>query len=88
MLSKMLPTASDQGIFSGIVLPNCHVSVTHLQYADDVIPSSKILTRQSEVSSESYNALRLLSGLRLNFQKSNLFSFSEDALTVQNWATY
>lgn len=87
ILSKLLSRANSGGIFNGITLPNCVSQVTHLQYADDVT----IFIENEEGSIRGVKRVlqcfELLSGLKINYQKSCLYSINEDADRFQSWAS-
>lgn len=86
MLSRLISIACDKNIFKGITLPGCSTIITHLQYADDVV-----LFLDNDVNSvrgvrRVLKCFKLLSGLKINSHKSQLYGFSDNADNVQMWA--
>lgn len=70
------------GLFSGTFLSNCHIELTNLQYADDVVLFIKNEDRSVNGVKRVLKCFELLSGLKINFHKSSLYSFKEDASKV------
>ncbi|XP_074336502.1 uncharacterized protein LOC141673654 [Apium graveolens] len=74
VLSKMLNTTSEQGIIEGLQMGKEGKKISHLQYADDTI----VFLQGNEESilgiKKVLQCFQLLSGLKINFQKSSLYS--------------
>lgn len=83
----MLRRASLLGIFSGITINNTRFQVSHLQFADDNVLFIKNDLKSVLGVKQVLQCFELLSGLKINFHKSNMFGFGEDVLNVPFWAS-
>lgn len=86
VLSKLLSTAKDKKIFSGIKLPESSTELTHLQYADDVILFIENDIRSIRGVKRVLQYFELLSGLHINFHKSCLYGFGDSQGKITEWA--
>lgn len=86
VLSQLICRGEAQKIFKGISLPGCSESLTHLQFADDVI----LFLEGDEGSvygiKRILQCFQLLSGLKINFSKSQLFGFHTTTSRLTNSA--
>ena len=84
VLSVMLTSASNKGIFKGIALGNSSNLITHLQYADDTIVFIEDSMESIQGVKRVLQSFQLLSGLKINFDKSTLYSSkSSEQLLVE-----
>lgn len=82
----LLSSAADKGLFHSVLLPNCSTPVTHLQFADDVI----LFIQNDNISisgvKKVLQCFQLLSGLKINFQKSFLYGEKSTFDNLHAWA--
>ncbi|KAJ9542843.1 hypothetical protein OSB04_029349 [Centaurea solstitialis] len=78
--------ACEKGIFEGLQIGIDEVTISHLQYADDVI----FFGNWSKVNLKNLikilECFRLLSGLKINLRKSKLYGVGINEAEVQDWA--
>ena len=74
VLSVMMETAAKKGLFRGIVLGKSSAQITHLQYADDTIVFIEDSLASIQGVKLVQQSFQLLSGLKINFDKSTLYS--------------
>lgn len=87
ILNKMLLKANQLRMFSGISFNKNVAEITHSQYADDTILFiPKDLASVIKVN-EVLQCFQLLSGLKINFQKSRIYSYSKDKDLLNNFAS-
>lgn len=86
VLNKMLLKANQLGFFKGIGLNDSSSELTHSQYADDTILFIHNDVHSVSKVKEVLQCFQLLSGLKINFQKSKLYSFSKDIASFENYA--
>nr|XP_017228424.1 PREDICTED: uncharacterized protein LOC108203774 [Daucus carota subsp. sativus] len=86
VLSCMIKKAEQLGIIDGVKISNSSEVITHLQYADDTV----IFIRNSMKSVMGIKSIlqgfQLLTGLKINFDKSQLYGIGQDKDLVGNWA--
>lgn len=83
----MLIKANQLGHFKGVKLHNSFDDLTHSQYADDTILFiNKDILSVNRVK-EVLQCFQLLSCLKINFQKSKLYSFSKDQALIEEFAS-
>ncbi|WOG89446.1 hypothetical protein DCAR_0208684 [Daucus carota subsp. sativus] len=86
VLSCMIKKAEQLGIIDGVKISNSSEVITHLQYADDTV----ILIGNSMKSVMGIKSIlqgfQLLTGLKINFDKSQLYGIGQDKDLVGNWA--
>lgn len=82
----MLSKAKAIGLFEGVSLPSSSRSISHLQYTDDVIMFIKN-------ESDSIKGVKIIlqcfqgtSGLKINFQKSNIYGFGDPEEKMLEWS--
>ncbi|XP_021980589.1 uncharacterized protein LOC110876737 [Helianthus annuus] len=66
-------TANAQGIFKGCKMPNSGPTISHLLYVDDVLFIGEWTDSNFRNLSRLLRCFNLSSGLKVNFDKSNLF---------------
>lgn len=88
VLSKMIDKSKQLGFFKGIQLNGSSKQITHLQFADDTI----IFIEDNVVSIRTIrNILRcfyLLTGLKINFSKSSLYSVGKGCVLLSQGARF
>lgn len=87
VLAKLLERASELHIIKGISMPNCQITVTHLQFADDVI-----LFLHPDINSvfgikRVLQCFQIISGLKINFSKSALYGYGQSDESTRSWAS-
>lgn len=82
----MIKRASSD-IFSGITLNNKGEELTHLQFADDTILFIRNNLRSVLGIKRVLQSFELPSGLKINFQKSQLFGFRANSKDLEFWAS-
>ena len=87
-LSSLLTIGVHKGIFSGINLKGGIDNFTHLQYADDVILFIKDEDSSVIGVKRILQCFQLLSGMKVNFAKSEIFSFHASQEQITNWTSY
>lgn len=85
VLSEMIGRASRSGLLKVIQLGGFSEQINHLHYADDTI-----IFLSDEVDSviaikRILQSFQLLSGLKINFNKSSLFSCSKDEEKIKKY---
>lgn len=85
-LSCMIKTGARENLFRGITLKEGSVQMTHLQFADDVI-----LFLNDDYSSilgikRILQCFQVISGMKVNFTKSQVYAFHIDAEVKKKWA--
>lgn len=87
ILNCMLTRASQLRIFSGIIINKSGFQVSHRQFAGDTILFIKNDLKSVMGVKQVLQCFEMLSGLKINFQKSKMFGFGEDVLNVPFWAS-
>lgn len=87
VLSRLLTRAKDKGVFEGIFLPNFQTSISHLQYADDVILFLKDDVCSVRGVKRVLQCFQLLSGLKINFHKSSVDGYGSVKEELPRWAS-
>lgn len=76
--NRLLVKANQLKLFGGISMKGGGAELTHSQYADDTIlfihKDTELVIKVKEV----LQCFQLLSGLKINFQKSRIYSYSKD----------
>lgn len=87
VLNLMLRRANQKGLFKGIFL-NKHGQdqLTHLQFADDTLLFIEGSLESVRTVKRILQCFQLLTGLRINFNKSSLYSCSKDRELVTKCA--
>lgn len=78
VLHSMLEKAAEFGIIEGIRISSRAEQLTHLQFADDTIIFLKNDTNSVRGVRTILQCFQVLTGLKINFQKSTLHCFDED----------
>lgn len=73
VLNKLLLKANQIGLFSGVKFSEEGNQLTHLQFADDTILFIKGNEEAFHRIKSILQVFQLLSGMRINFSKSNVF---------------
>lgn len=74
------------GLIRGILLGGNKEDITHLQYADDTIIFLKADIKTVRGFKRLLQCFQLVSGLKINFNKSIFFSYSKDAKEIDHFA--
>lgn len=74
VLSSMLKEAACNGIFRGIQMKNTAQQLTHLQFADDTIIFVEDSVESIEGVKKVLQCFQLISGLKINFEKSEILA--------------
>lgn len=87
-LSSLINIGVKKNIFSGIYLKGGIDNFTHLQYADDVI----LFIRDEDSSvigvKRILQCFQIISGMKVNFSKSKIYSFHATRDQIQSWTSY
>lgn len=76
ILSSLINIATNLNLFSGILIPNCSVRLTHLQFADDTLMFLDGGTSCFMGAKRVLECFQLLSGMKINFSKSTLHGYN------------
>lgn len=79
VLHCMLQKAENARIFHGIRLGNSDNSLSHLQYADDTVIFMQDDCESIAGVKQVLSGFEMLSALRINFSKSKLYGFNNNA---------
>ena len=87
-LSCLLTMGVSKGIFRGIESKGDIKNFTHLQFADDVIlfindDDSSVLGVK-----RTLQCFQVISGMKLNFEKSKIFGFHASTSQLRKWTSY
>lgn len=77
-MSKMLVKENQKNLFKGIKFGGSSEELTHSQYADDTILFINSDVQSVRKVKEVLQCFQLVSGLKVNFQKSRIYSHSKD----------
>ncbi|XP_071727850.1 uncharacterized protein [Rutidosis leptorrhynchoides] len=86
-LNWMAKSAVSNGRFFGVEIGKDKITLSHLQYADDTIFFGKWSFENLENLMKSLKCFELCSGLKVNYNKSNLFGVGVDKEEVRDMST-
>lgn len=86
VLSLLLNKAMSLGLFDGISLPGCKLKLSHLQFADDVLLFISGGDQSLLGIKRVLQCFQILSGMKINFNKSHLHGFRQNAAFISEWA--
>ncbi|KAJ9561074.1 hypothetical protein OSB04_006234 [Centaurea solstitialis] len=86
-LHLLIENAEEKGLFKGIKVGKDDVKISHLQYADDIIFFGEWELGNFLNLLKILECFHLVSGLKINLQKSKLFGVGVKLDEVQNWAS-
>lgn len=86
-LNRMLVSANKLGMFKGIKLNDSSDDLTHSQYDDNTILFIRNDIMSVSKVKEVLQCFQLLSGLKINFQKSKIYSFSRNQASTEEFAS-
>lgn len=86
VLSYMISKAEYLGIIDGIKVTESSPVITHLQYADDTVIFIKSNSKSVMGIKSVLQGFQLLSGLKINFNKSSLYGIGQNQETLKGWA--
>lgn len=72
-LHVALESAKEKGVYSGVQLPHCGPTISHLQYADDVIFLGSWSLENIKNLIRILRWFKLASGLKVNMSKSKIY---------------
>ncbi|KAL6566436.1 hypothetical protein OROGR_002051 [Orobanche gracilis] len=78
-LSGLMRAAVDRGIFNGFKVGDDQQLISHLQYADDTLLVGDYSDTNIKAMKSILKCFELASGLKINFNKSNLIGVNVDA---------
>ncbi|KAF5797593.1 putative RNA-directed DNA polymerase [Helianthus annuus] len=87
IISLFMNRVMNAGLYEGIKIPNDGPLLSHLCYADDVLFLGRWSVENAVTLSRLLRWLNLVSGLKVNFQKSKLYGFGvgeEEKLRLAN----
>lgn len=87
VLHVMFNKAEELGLFKGVSIGGGGAIISHLQYTDDIIIFLNNDTKSIEGVNSVLQSFFVLTGLRINFQKSKLFGFHEDNYDMNYWVS-
>lgn len=79
-------TTCEKGLFSGVKVPNCDLTVSYLFYADDALFVAKWTKENIKNLARILRSFHVVSGLKVNFSKSPVFGVGANPLEVSRWA--
>ncbi|KAL4313034.1 hypothetical protein GQ457_01G003880 [Hibiscus cannabinus] len=86
-LSSLLGKANEMGFFNGLNIGSRGVNISHLQFADDLI----VFSGDSETGIRNIvrilRGFEIVSGLKLNINKSKLLGINVEEHVVESWAS-
>ncbi|GMJ03511.1 hypothetical protein HRI_004020300 [Hibiscus trionum] len=85
-LSALLKKAASLGFFNGVNFGNQGVSITHLQFADDLIVFCGASSKEICNIISTLRGFEIVSGLKLNLSKSDLIGINIEVSRTQAWA--
>lgn len=83
-LNLLVNKAIEKGVFEALKVDNDKVVISHLQYADDTIFICSDAERNIKSIKYLLRIFKLLSGLKVNFHKSNLYGIHVDPVQLRN----
>ena len=86
VLSSLLRTANQKEVFKGIKLSSCSEQITHLQFADDTIIFFDGTLESAMGIKRILQSFQLLSGLKINYGKSSLYSSNRFSANMKELA--
>ena len=86
VLSLLQNKAQSLGLFEGISLPGCKLKLSHLQFADDVLLFISGGEHSMVGIKRVLQCFQILSGLKINFNKSHLHDFHQNMDSISAWA--
>ncbi|GKF79583.1 RNA-directed DNA polymerase, eukaryota, reverse transcriptase zinc-binding domain protein [Tanacetum coccineum] len=72
-LHNALADAVGKGLISGVTINNSNINISHLFYADDIIITSEWNARELDNIIRVLHIFYLVSGLKINIHKSNIY---------------
>lgn len=86
VLSHFIHKAEALEVFKGVSLPHCSLKLSHLQFADDVLLFLDGGLHSIVGIKHVLQCFQILSGLKINFQKSSLYGFNHEQSSIAAWA--
>ena len=86
VLSKLLSKALEKEIFKGISCPGGSM-ISHLQFADDTLLFIDSDPKSIRGLKRVLSCFELISGLKINYDKSNIYGFHEDHRVISDWSS-
>ncbi|KAL6516895.1 hypothetical protein OROHE_018183 [Orobanche hederae] len=85
-LSILMRRATESGLFTEAKIGRNLVSVSHLQFADDTVLMGEAKSDNTRIMKRILRNLELISGLKVNFEKSGLFGVNIAEETLSDMA--
>ncbi|GJU73341.1 putative RNA-directed DNA polymerase, eukaryota, reverse transcriptase zinc-binding domain protein [Tanacetum coccineum] len=85
-LNVVMLEAKNKNIFKGIEVGNDKVYISHLQFADDALIMGEWSLHNAKVLTRIFTCFYLASGLKVNYNKSKLFSIGVTNLELNSIA--
>lgn len=79
--------ATKIGVFSGVKISDSEIRISHLQFADDTILFVNKDLRSLMGVKRVFQCFELLSGLKINFNKSSLYGYRTSSEDIGYWAS-
>ena len=76
-------SARENGVYSGVQLPRCGPSISHLQYADDVIFLGSWSLENTKNMIRILRCYELASGLKVNMSKSKIYGLGVQSCELE-----
>nr|KAJ0214062.1 hypothetical protein LSAT_V11C400160070 [Lactuca sativa] len=86
-LHVMMSSAVERGLFDGMKIPNSNVNISHLFYADDALFIGHWSQRNIANLARILRCFHMVSGLKVNFNKSRVYSIGGEPSEVSEWAS-
>ncbi|XP_071718980.1 uncharacterized mitochondrial protein AtMg01250-like [Rutidosis leptorrhynchoides] len=85
-LNWLTKSAVAKNLFSGVEIEDAKIPISHLQYADDTVFFGTWSLDNFENLMKLLRCFELCSGLKVNYNKSNLFGVGVDKYEVESMA--
>ena len=86
-LNVAMKSATSNGVFDGVHIPNSSICVSHLLYADDGLFLGDWSQRNIANLARILRCFYVSSGLKVNFSKSKVYGIGVPPQEVSNWAS-
>ncbi|KAI3517218.1 hypothetical protein L1887_16430 [Cichorium endivia] len=86
-LNVAMKEVCEKGLFTGIKVPHEDVSISHLFYADDALFLGEWSLENIKNLARVLRCFHVVSGLKVNFNKSRVFGIGVDSQEVSRWAS-
>ncbi|GKV09906.1 hypothetical protein SLEP1_g21339 [Rubroshorea leprosula] len=87
-LSKLLASAEKKDLFNGMTVGSKGLKISHLQFADDTIIFGEASKRNVKAIKSILRIFEMVSGLKINYNKSKLYGMNIEEEVYQHWAIF